>query len=169
MNTSEYGKREECIRTIRSLLPYADERALERIVSIARCATRHSAFSHAEYARPVLSVEEQERADAAARCVGSICDALLDGEYSFEQETGKVQLGRIDGSIAVLDASEVIWIYKDAGWRHIKRDLLFLGLEEYGFILPRSSRPKTAVINGKRREVLYVPCQKIQEVAACAI
>ena len=165
MATTEYNQREDHIRFIRSKLPKATDRELSVICSFVR-ALNICGWSSAECHRPVLSAEMQERADIADMCINSIRDALKDGEYSFDVNSGEVLLGVIAGDTAILDAAEVVQIYKDAGWRHVKREIMFQGLEECGFILPRSSRPKTAVINGKRREVLYVPYQKIQEAQA---
>lgn len=160
MENNMVNEREEYIRFIRCKLPYANDRQLGRIASLVR-VMEICGYSPSEQERPVLSEEEQRRQDAATRCIWSVTDAIRDGEYGFDPNGGKVLLGYIDGEVAVLDASEVVCIYKDAGWVHVKRDYLFCGMEDVGFIIPRNRKPKTAIINGKRREVLYVPVKNL--------
>lgn len=167
-------KREHCIRFIRSRLPYMSEKELDFLKGFAHGLNHEGDLSEAEYMRPVLSEAEQRNADSAYRLIETVRDALAGQDGSpacciTEEGTtlppGEKVIGERHGELVVMDISAMMELYREAGWRRVKRSDMLDGLETSGFILPRCRNPKTATICGKRAEVVYVPMILLQESA----
>lgn len=158
--------REEYIQEIRARIPYMSDEDLSYVHSLIG-VLGHYGYSSYESERPVLTQDQQHQADRATNCMYSISDAISHGLFYFlpgkncEANDGNA-LGVVDGDVAIVDAKDVYRIYLEAGWTHVKKQRLFAWMEDAGYILQRRSRPKTAMLNGKRREVLYIPIEQLQ-------
>ena len=165
-------KREYCIRFIRSRLPYMDEKELDFLLGFTSGLTVQIHLSEAEYLRPVLSDAEQKNADSAYRLMDAVRDALfgrngatacyITGEGTAPQP-GTKAIGERHGELAWLDVAALMDVYREAGWKRVKRSDMLDGLETAGLILPRDRNPRTATMGGKRREVVYVPMVLLQD------
>lgn len=163
--------REEYIRYIRAVIPYMSVQDLSLVDSFIKCLDSHG-FSIAEHDRPVRSLEKEHEADAATDCMRAIGWSLsndtrglppcfLQKEGGGQNATG-IQLGIIIGDMVTLNARKVAQLYREAGWQRVKQATLWAWMEEMEYILPRSSRPKTAILNGEKTEVLYMPVNRIK-------
>ncbi|MGM9660068.1 MAG: hypothetical protein ACI3WQ_05680 [Faecousia sp.] len=162
--------REEYIRSIRANIPYMSEQDLSFVDSFIR-GLNSPGFSIAEYDRPVRSLEKENEADVATSCMRTIGWSLSNDTRGvtgcFLQEEGGDQdamdnlLGIITGDLVTLDARKVAQLYREAGWKRVKQASLWAWMEEMEYILPRSGRPKTAILNGEKREVLYMPIKRL--------
>lgn len=167
-------KREYCIRFIRSRLPYMSGKELDMLMGFTRGLTRGEPMSEAEYLRPVLSEAEQRNADCAYRLMEAVRNAIY-GWYDTPSccitregtppPPGAKVIGEQHGELAVLDVASMMEVYREAGWRRVKRSDMLEGLETAGFILPRNRNPRTVTMCGRRREVVYVPMILLQEYA----
>lgn len=158
--------REEYIQDIRARLPYMPEEDLSLVYSLIG-VQGHYGYSTYEAERPVLTQDQQHQADIATLCMGCISDAISQGSFHFLQgqgcEANDVNaLGVVDGDVVIVDAKAAYQLYREAGWRRVKKSDLFAWMENAEYILPRSVRPKTAMLNGERREVLYMPVKCIK-------
>lgn len=165
-------KREYCIRSIRSRLPYMSEKELDMLMGFTSGLTRGGPMSEAEYLRPVLSEAEQRNADCAYRLMEAVRNAIY-GWYDTPScyitregtppPPGAKVIGEQHGELAVMDIAAMLEVFHAAGWRRVKRSDMLDGLETAGFILPRNRNPRTATMCGKRREVVYVPMVLLQD------
>lgn len=172
-------KREYCIRFIRSRLPYMGEKELDFLLGFTRGICRDSAgtiISKAEYLRPVLSETGQRNADSAYSLMETVRDSLSGrngstacciAEEGKAQEPGVKVIGERRGELAVMDFPAMMELFSAEGLTRVKRSDMLDGMETAGFILPRDRNPRTATIGGKRREVVYVPMDLLQESEPC--
>lgn len=165
-------KREYCIRFIRSRLPYMDEKELDFLLGFTRGLTGQMPLSEAEYLRPVLSVAEQRNADSAYRLMEAVRDALFGRngapaccitEEGTTPPPGAKVIGERHGELVSMDFSAMMELYRESGWIWVKRSDMLDGLETAGFILPRGRNPRTVIMGGKRREVVYMPMVLLQD------
>lgn len=163
--------REEYIRSIRAAIPYMSLDDLSLVDCCIRNCGVHG-FSTAEYDRSVRSLEKEHEADLATDCMRAIGWSLsndtrglplcfLQKEGGGQNATG-IQLGIIIDDMVTLDARKVGQLYREAGWQRVKQATLWAWMEEMEYILPRSKYPKTATINGEKREVLYMPVKRLK-------
>lgn len=160
--------REFYIQNIRSHLPYMPEHLLPLLNATMEGLIGSGAnFSVAEHDRLVLSVEQQKQADCATLCMRAIGFAIcpeMDGKYCIKksaEEAGNA-IGMEDGDVIIMDARKVAQVYRSEGGKRVKQADLFTWMEEAGYILPRNSRPKKALIDGEKCDVLYVPVKKFR-------
>lgn len=165
--------RESYIRDIRARLPYMTDRDLRMTDSFifGLCAKTGYGYSIAEHDRPVLSTDEQHDADRATTCMRTIAYALTGTrgfiascilEDDIDAPADALVLGRHQGDLIEIEVRPMMKIWNEAGWKRIKASLLVDHLERYGYILPRHKKPKTIMVNGERREVVYVFKDKLQ-------
>lgn len=158
--------RESCIRNIRSQLPYLSERELQIIESFVRSISSRSShgYSAAEHDRPVLEPEDQKGADCATICMRTIADALIGSgsitpSYIEGMDTdleGAVLLGWDQGDLVAVDTRQMMTLWNEAGWVRTGRAYIVEWMERSGFILPRHLKPKTIMVDGSRREIVYI-------------
>ena len=161
--------REFLISHIRSLLPYMTVEHLKLLRGFTDdlCGGYAAEWSAAERDRTVLSAEEQCQADQAALCMRAIAYSVcpdMGGPFcitSREAVTDDV-IGFADGDIIIMDARKVTQARQQNHEKRIKRETLFRYMENAEYILPRHQRPKTIMVNGERREVIYVPVAKFR-------
>lgn len=161
--------REFYISYIRSLLPYMSERHLEitRGFLDGLCGGYRADWSMAERDRPVLTMEEQRQADQAThamRSIGlSICPDMC-GEFCITGRDAVTAdaIGFLDDDVIVMDVKKIVEAWKQNSEKRIKKDTLLQYMEKAGYVLPRKKKHKTIVVNGERREVVYVPVTKLR-------
>lgn len=157
------------ISYIRSLLPYMSEKDLEitRHFLDGLCGGYRADWSMAEKDRPVLTVEEQRKADKAThamRSIGfSICPEMC-GSFCItdRKDVTDDAIGFIDGDVIVMDTRKIMEAWRENTSERIKRDSLMQLMEDAGYIIPRKKKRQTIVVNGKRREVVRVPITKFR-------
>lgn len=165
--------RTERIRDIRARLPYMSEKNLEILDGFAFALVRREGYCYsvAEHDRPVLEPEQQEGADRAALCMRTIADALTQtrGVMPAYIEDGDADpatdarcIGWAQGDLVALDVRRMMELWNDAGWKRTARASLIEWMERSGFILPRHHKPKTIMVDGERREVVYLFKNKLQ-------
>lgn len=160
------------IQNIRSALPYLPEKELSYLSSFAESFRRRNGwvFSAAENRREVLTPERQQHADTASDIMASVGFAIsaeFQMGYCF-RESGSTAvtplrvIGECSGGEVVLDARLVAQAYREAWCKRVKRDTLFGLLEDFGYILPRRYRPRKALFDGEKREVLYTTAAQLR-------
>lgn len=170
--------REECIRSIRSHIPYLNTSELEAIKKImltfAKNTTKHPRFlmSFVEWNKPVLTETEQLKADSALFCMNAM-GCAISGRCGFpryciidENEMpapGSKILGVLRGDVVAIDIKKMLKVFKYTGTTLYSNSDVMDGLEIAGYMLPRADRPKTALIGKTRREVIYIPMSTLQE------
>lgn len=158
--------RSEYIRDIRARLPYFSERSLSLIDSFVfgLCSREGYGYSTAEHDRPVLEPEDQKGADRATICMRTIADALIGSgsatpSYIEGMDTdleGTVLLGWDQGDLVAVDTRQMMTLWNEAGWVRTGRAYIVEWMERSGYILPRHLKPKTIMVDGSRREIVYI-------------
>ena len=165
--------RSDLIRDIRARLPYLSEKSLDLVDGFIRGLGHweSNGYSVAEHDRPVLEPEQQEGADQAALCMRTIADSLtmtrgLTPGYIEDGDTDPAAdarcIGWAQGDLIVLDVRRMMELWNDAGWKRTARAYLIEWMERSGFIIPRHHKPKTIMMDGERREVIYIFKEKLQ-------
>lgn len=160
------------IQSIRAALPYLPEKELSYIYSFVEALRRRNGwvFSASEHRREVLTPERQQQADAASDIMASVGFAIsaeFQMGYCF-RESGSAAasplrvIGECSGADVILDARLVAQAYREAWCKRIKRDTLIQMLEDFGYIIPRHSRPRKALFDGEMREVLYTTAAQLR-------
>lgn len=160
--------REFYISYIRARLPYMTEQNLRMVKGFldGLCGGSLARTSTAEHDRPVLTQEQQKQADQAANCMRSIFFSVcphMGGEFciTHREDVTADSIGFLDDDVIVMDSKKIMEAWKQAGEKHIKRDMLLQYMEDAGYILPHKQR-QAIIVNDDRWDAVCVPLRMLR-------